>query len=127
MLLALDTATRQAGLALYDGEVVRAESLWSGGMHHTEWMAPAIEQALQRINGSAADLTALGVTIGPGSFTGLRVGLSLAKGIAAARGLPLIGISTLDATVYPHIGGAAGAGAAPGGAWSPRVFVLRAR
>ncbi|MGH2543812.1 MAG: tRNA (adenosine(37)-N6)-threonylcarbamoyltransferase complex dimerization subunit type 1 TsaB, partial [Ardenticatenaceae bacterium] len=103
MLLALDSATRQAGLALYDGEVVRAEAMWSGGVYHTEWLAPAVDHALQRINTTAADLSAVAVTKGPGSFTGLRVAMSIAKGIAAARSLPLIGIATLDVTAYTHV------------------------
>lgn len=104
MLLALDTATLQAGLALYDGQVVRAEALWHGGRHHTEWLAPAVDDALRRIHATAADLTAVAVTRGPGSFTGLRVAMSLGKGIAAARGLPIVGISALDVTAAPHAG-----------------------
>jgi tRNA threonylcarbamoyladenosine biosynthesis protein TsaB len=103
MLLALDSATRQAGLALYDGEIVRAETLWHGSVHHTEWIAPAVEEALRRIDGGAAALSAVAASVGPGSFTGLRVAISLAKGIAAARGLPLIGISTMDVMAYPHL------------------------
>jgi tRNA threonylcarbamoyladenosine biosynthesis protein TsaB len=55
-----------------------------------------VAEALDKTGRSAADLVALGVAIGPGSFTGLRVGLALAKGLAAARKLPLIGIPTLD-------------------------------
>jgi tRNA threonylcarbamoyladenosine biosynthesis protein TsaB len=51
-----------------------------------------------------ADLAALAVSLGPGSFTGLRVAISLAKGMALAQGLPLLGVPTLDATVYPHLG-----------------------
>ncbi|MBA3531007.1 MAG: tRNA (adenosine(37)-N6)-threonylcarbamoyltransferase complex dimerization subunit type 1 TsaB [Ardenticatenales bacterium] len=103
MLLALDSATRQAGLALYDGERILAETLWQGNVHHTEWIAPALEEALRRIHVTAAELTAVGVAVGPGSFTGLRVGISLAKGLAAARNLPIIGVSTLDVTAYPHL------------------------
>lgn len=104
MLLALDSATRQAGLALYDGESVRAEALWSSSLHHTEWLTPAVAQALQRTNASAADLSVVAVTRGPGSFTGLRVAMSLAKGIAAAQGLPILGVPSLDVTAYPHLG-----------------------
>ena len=104
MLLALDTATRQAGLALYDGKMVRAESTWHAGRYHTEWLTSAIQQTLTRIRASMQDLSAVAVTIGPGSFTGLRVAMSLAKGIAAARNLPIIGIETLDVTAYSHIG-----------------------
>ncbi len=103
MLLALDTATRQAGLALYDGQMVRAESTWHAGRYHTEWLTSAIQQILTRIKASMQDLSAVAVTVGPGSFTGLRVAMSLAKGIAAARDLPLIGIETLDVTAYSHI------------------------
>lgn len=101
MLLALDSATRQAGLALYDGENVRAEITWLSGVHHTEWMAPAIDDALKRVRAAATDLTAVAVTSGPGSFTGLRVAMSLAKGIVAARELPLVGVPTLNVTAYP--------------------------
>ncbi|MGB0388624.1 MAG: tRNA (adenosine(37)-N6)-threonylcarbamoyltransferase complex dimerization subunit type 1 TsaB, partial [Ardenticatenaceae bacterium] len=103
MLLAVDTATRQAGLALYDGEMVRAETTWHAGRYHTEWLAPAIHDALRRLRATMKDLSAVAVTIGPGSFTGLRVAMSLAKGIAAARNLPIIGIPTLDVTAYSHV------------------------
>lgn len=104
MLLALDTSTKLAGLALYDGEMVRAEVTWHGSRFHTAWLAPAIEQALQRIDATANELSAVAVTLGPGSFTGLRVAMSLAKGIAIARDLPLIGVGTLDVMAYPHLG-----------------------
>jgi tRNA threonylcarbamoyladenosine biosynthesis protein TsaB len=104
MLLALDTSTKLAGLALYDGEMVRAEVTWQARRFHTTWLAPAIEQALQRIHATASDLSAVGVTRGPGSFTGLRVAMSLAKGIAVARDLPIIAVGTLDVMAYPHLG-----------------------
>lgn len=105
MLLALDTATRQAGLALYNGDEVRGELVWQAGRHHTELMAPAIQELLERVGATAADLTAVAVSLGPGSFTGLRIGLALAKGLAAANNLPILGVPTLDATAYPHLGG----------------------
>ncbi|HBY99574.1 MAG: tRNA (adenosine(37)-N6)-threonylcarbamoyltransferase complex dimerization subunit type 1 TsaB [Ardenticatenaceae bacterium] len=103
MLLALDTATRQAGLALYTGDEVRAEMVWQAGRHHTEVMAPAIQALLARAGAHAGDLTALAVSLGPGSFTGLRIGLALAKGLAAANNLPIVGVPTLDVTAYPHL------------------------
>jgi tRNA threonylcarbamoyladenosine biosynthesis protein TsaB len=105
MLLALDSASRQAGLALYDGDTVRGEVIWHSSAHHTQWMATAIEDALRRTNCTAAELAAVAVSTGPGSFTGLRVALSLAKGIAAAQSLPIVGISTLDVTAYPYVEG----------------------
>lgn len=105
MLLAIDTATLQAGIALYDGNEVRAELLWQAGRHHTEMMAPAIRELLLRARCRAADLTAVAVSLGPGSFTGLRIGLALAKGLAAANALGIVGIPTLDATAYPFLMG----------------------
>lgn len=105
MLLALDTATRQAGMALYDGDELRAELLWQAGRHHTERMAPALQQLLALARARMRDVRAVAVSLGPGSFTGLRIGLALGKGIATASGLPLLGIPTLDATAYPHLAG----------------------
>jgi tRNA threonylcarbamoyladenosine biosynthesis protein TsaB len=105
MLLALDSASRQAGLALYDGAMVRGEVIWHSSAHHTQWMASAINDSLRRTNCTAAELSAVAVSTGPGSFTGLRVALSLAKGIALARSLPVVGVSTLDVTAYPYVEG----------------------
>lgn len=96
MLLAVDTSNEWMGLAVYDGEQVRGERAWRSSQHHTIELAPAIQELLASCNLTMKDITALGVAIGPGSFTSLRVGLALAKGIVFARGIPLIGIPTLD-------------------------------
>jgi tRNA threonylcarbamoyladenosine biosynthesis protein TsaB len=96
VLLAIDTSTRVMSLALYDGSRLLCEASWSCGDHHTVELAPAIAEALQRCGMSASALQALGVAIGPGSFTGLRIGLALAKGLALAQHIPLIGIPTLE-------------------------------
>jgi tRNA threonylcarbamoyladenosine biosynthesis protein TsaB len=96
MLLAIDTSTAQVGLALYDGIQVLGEMTWTTRQHHTVELAPAIAGLLKRSDASMDMVEALGVAIGPGSFTSLRVGLALAKGIALARHLPLIGVSTLE-------------------------------
>jgi tRNA threonylcarbamoyladenosine biosynthesis protein TsaB len=97
ILLALDTSTRTLGVALYNGTQVLSESIWTSHDHHTIELAPAVAEAMQKCGVSATDLGALAVATGPGSFTGLRIGLALAKGIAIVRRLPLIGIPTLDA------------------------------
>jgi tRNA threonylcarbamoyladenosine biosynthesis protein TsaB len=103
MLLAIDTSTKQAGVALYDGERgLLAESNWLSANRHTEELMPTVAQMLDRAGVSARQLTAVGVAIGPGSFTGLRVGLAAAKGLALAHGVKLVGISALDFTAYPH-------------------------
>jgi tRNA threonylcarbamoyladenosine biosynthesis protein TsaB len=96
MLLAVDTSTAQVGLALYDGIQVLGEMTWTTRQHHTTELAPAVAELLRRSDVSMEMVGALGVAIGPGSFTSLRVGLALAKGIALARRLPLVGISTMD-------------------------------
>jgi tRNA threonylcarbamoyladenosine biosynthesis protein TsaB len=96
MLLAVDTSTAQVGLAVYDGAQVISEYAWRSYQRHTVELAPAIFELLSRCALKMDDVHALGVALGPGSFTSLRVGLSLAKGLALSRQLPLIGIPTLD-------------------------------
>lgn len=96
MLLAVDTSTAQVGLAIYDGAQVISEYAWRSSQRHTVELAPAIHGLLKRCGLTMDDVQALGVALGPGSFTSLRVGLSLVKGLALARGLPLVGIPTLD-------------------------------
>jgi tRNA threonylcarbamoyladenosine biosynthesis protein TsaB len=98
MLLAVDTSTAQIGLAVYDGSQVISEYAWRSlrGGHHTVELAPAIFDLLRRCGLRMEDVRAIGVALGPGSFTSLRVGLSLVKGLALSRGWPLIGIPTLD-------------------------------
>lgn len=96
MLLAVDTSTSLVGLALYDGDAVLSEMTWATKQHHTTELSPALSGLLKRCGVTMSMVQALGVAIGPGSFTSLRVGLSLVKGIALARNLPVVGISTLD-------------------------------
>jgi tRNA threonylcarbamoyladenosine biosynthesis protein TsaB len=96
MLLAVDTSTAQVGLAIYDGSQVISEYAWRSRQHHTVELAPAIFDLLRRCSLTIEDVHVLGVARGPGSFTSLRVGLSLVKGLAVSRHLPLIGIPTLD-------------------------------
>ena len=107
MLLAIDTATRIMSLALHDGLNLRAEQTWITANNHTAELAPTIRMLLHRAELSLADLTSVAVSIGPGSYTGLRIGVSLAKGLAAVHGLPLIGVSTLDtlAVAQPYYQG----------------------
>jgi tRNA threonylcarbamoyladenosine biosynthesis protein TsaB len=92
----VDTSTAQVGLALYDGSQVISEYAWRSSQRHTVELAPAIFELLTRCGLTMEAVHALGVALGPGSFTSLRVGLSLAKGLALSRHLPLIGIPTLE-------------------------------
>lgn len=96
MLLAVDTSTAQVGLAVYDDGQVVAEYAWRSSQRHTVELAPAVASMLSRSGLTMDNIRALGVALGPGSFTSLRVGLSLVKGLALARHLPIVGIPTLD-------------------------------
>lgn len=96
MLLALDTSTRNIGIAIYDGIRVLCEYIWTSHDYHTIELAPAVVETLSRAGIEVEDLKLLAVATGPGSYTGLRIGMALAKGIALARHIPVIGIPTLD-------------------------------
>lgn len=107
MILAFDTATRSMSLALHDGGQIWYETTWRTANNHTVELVPAIRQALHHNHISPGDLTAVAVSQGPGSFTGLRIGLGVAKGLAVAQGIGLVMIPTLDivaagAPRYPH-------------------------
>jgi tRNA threonylcarbamoyladenosine biosynthesis protein TsaB len=101
-LLAIDTATRFSGLALYDGDSILGEVYWKSNNNHSVELMPALVHMLERQNLSVAALVAVAVAIGPGSFTGLRIGLSVAKGLAQAQGIPIIGVPTLDILAFQH-------------------------
>ncbi|MFQ6101060.1 MAG: tRNA (adenosine(37)-N6)-threonylcarbamoyltransferase complex dimerization subunit type 1 TsaB [Anaerolineae bacterium] len=96
MLVAIDTATAYASLALHDGFQVRVEHTWESPRRHTVELLPRLAAALEQWGLGVEELSGVAVTRGPGSFTGLRVGMAVAKGLALARGLPLIGVPTLD-------------------------------
>lgn len=101
MLLAIDTATRHASVALYDDSTVWAERSWVSDRNHTVELMPTIVQMVEQQGGAPANLRGVAVTIGPGSFTGMRIGLSVAKGIGLSLGIPVVGIPTLDVVAEP--------------------------
>ena len=98
MILAIDTATEAASLALAqeDGEII-ATLGWRAGRNHTMELHPAIDQMLGQTKAAVGDLTGVVVTIGPGSFTGIRIGLATAKGLSLGLDIPIVGIETLAA------------------------------
>ncbi|MGD1993516.1 MAG: tRNA (adenosine(37)-N6)-threonylcarbamoyltransferase complex dimerization subunit type 1 TsaB [Anaerolineae bacterium] len=96
MLVAMDTATRFASLALHDGVKLRFEMTWEAGRRHTVQLTPRLVTALGDLGLGPEALSGVAVTVGPGSYTGLRVALAVAKGLVLARGLDLVGIPTLD-------------------------------
>ena len=96
MLLAFDTATPAVTVALHDGERVIASSTTVDAMRHGELLAPAIVAALDEAWVQRTDLTAVAVGVGPGPFTGLRVGLVTARSLGAVLRIPVYGVCTLD-------------------------------
>ncbi len=99
MLLAIDTATYRASVALHDGVTLRGEYTWEAINRHTVTLMPHITEMLEDCGMTSADLQALAVCVGPGSYTGVRIGVSAAKGLALALDVPLIGCTTLDILV----------------------------
>ena len=104
-LLTIQTATPAGSVALTVGEHLLGELLLDVRRPHGSWLLGAIEQLLKAAGMTATDLDGFGVTLGPGSFTGLRVGLATVKGLALAAGKPVAGVSTLQtlAMQAPHV------------------------
>lgn len=102
MILAIDTATEFAGLALYNEDSVWAEEIWHAARNHTVELTPRLDRMLKKMNLSVSELEAIAVCVGPGSYTGVRIGVAVAKGLALPHNLSVVGISTLDITAYPH-------------------------
>ncbi len=102
LLLGIDTSTDQVGLALTDGEAI-SELSWPARQRQTSIVLQGIDHLLSLSNRAIGDVAAVAVATGPGSFSGLRVGLSVAKGLVLARDVALVGISTLLITALPHV------------------------
>jgi tRNA threonylcarbamoyl adenosine modification protein YeaZ len=99
--VAIDTASDIAGVALTRDGALVSELTWQARQSHSRELLPTLDRLLQRSALSRSDMSALFVCIGPGSYAGLRVGLSTAKGLAYALDLPLIGIGRLSADAHP--------------------------
>lgn len=97
LLLALDTAGPVVSVAVHDGSSVLGSGTGEGAMAHGELLAPAITRALEQAGAAAADLTDVAVGVGPGPFTGLRVGVVTALSLAQTLGLRAHGVCSLDA------------------------------
>lgn len=96
MLLAIDTATEILSIALHDGATLVAECTITARRQHSALLAPLIQEMLAGATVASADLTGLAVSVGPGSYTGVRIGVALAKGMAAVSSLPLVPVTTLE-------------------------------
>ncbi|HEY7123860.1 MAG TPA: tRNA (adenosine(37)-N6)-threonylcarbamoyltransferase complex dimerization subunit type 1 TsaB [Ktedonobacterales bacterium] len=100
MLLALDTSTRHASLALTDGDTLQAEFTWMVGNNHSVELLRRLEWLLHEQHMEMSQLHAVAAAIGPGSFTGVRVAVTVSKTLSFSLKVPLIGVSTLDLIAY---------------------------
>jgi len=107
-VVGFDTATPAVSVALHDGERVVSEAFATDGRRHGELLAPMIAKVMADAGASRADLTAVAVGVGPGPYTGLRVGVVTARVLGAVLGIPVYGVCSLDVI-------AAGAASAAGG------------
>ncbi len=97
MLLAFETSAKAAGVALMDKGFLLGESYQNTGLTHSQTLMQMAEDLLKTCGKTPDDITAVAVAAGPGSFTGVRIGVAAAKGFAWGRELPLYGVSTLEA------------------------------
>lgn len=107
-ILALDSTAVSASVALTRGEKLLGELLIENGNTHSETLLPMIEELLRRFSLSPRDIDLFACTAGPGSFTGVRIGVATIKGLAFASNKPCIGVSTLDSLAYNLCGFGAG-------------------
>ena len=97
LILAIETATKVSSVALSDGNKIVAALTMENGPEHSATLVPNIGKLLEMAGKTRKDLNAVAVSVGPGSFTGLRIGLATAKGLAYALNIPLIAVPTLKA------------------------------
>lgn len=99
-ILSIDSSTPVAGIAIADGNVLLGEILINTKNTHSEKLMPMIQQLLQELQLTMQDLDSVAVTQGPGSFTGLRIGMATAKGLVQGAGKKLIAVPTLECLAY---------------------------
>lgn len=104
-ILAVDSSAKTAGVAVVDENAqIISESFVNAGLTHSETLLPMVDSVLERAKLSIRDIDAFAVTNGPGSFTGIRIGIAAVKGLAAPHNTPCCGVSTLKAMAYNLMG-----------------------
>lgn len=101
-ILAIDSSAKAASVALTENGVVIGESFLNVGLTHSETLMPAIEFVLNNTKTKPDDIDFYSLTVGPGSFTGIRIGAAAVKGMAQAQDKKCIGVSSLEAIAYPY-------------------------
>lgn len=95
-ILAIETSGKSFSLAVSINGKLKQEVFWSTGLNHSEKLVPALDKLLKKTKLTVGDIDKIAVSTGPGSFTGIRVGLSCARAIAQSMEIPLVGINTLE-------------------------------
>ncbi len=108
LTVAIDTTADVAGVALFDGDLMLSELTWYSRQSHSRDLLPALEWLLQRSGRKRTDVQGISVCLGPGSYAGMRVGISTAKALAYGLGAALVGIGRLEADALSFVGAAAG-------------------
>ena len=124
MELCIDTSTRYASVGVSKEGRIVAELAWRSERNHSVELVPALRRVMEHAVVSVEDLTAVFAALGPGGFSALRVGLSVAKSLAMARAIPLVGVNTLDIEAAPFLG-LAGPLSAVIGAGRSKVYLGR--
>ena len=113
LILGFDTSAAHCAAALVCGDTVLISTAEDMTRGQAERLMPLLETLLAETDHTFGDLTALGVGIGPGNFTGIRISVSAARGLALGLNIPAIGVSTFDATRFGHPGNTVTAVKAP--------------
>ena len=99
-ILALDSSAKTASAAITDGEQLISEAFVNAGLTHSETLLPMVDSVLSLARLTMADIDGCVITDGPGSFTGIRIGIAAVKGLAMPNETKCCGVSTLKATAY---------------------------
>lgn len=103
-ILAMDTSAKAASVCLADEEKIIGEFFINTGLTHSQTLMPMVEQLCKNSGVPLDEVGAVAVNAGPGSFTGVRIGVAAAKGLAFKRGLPCVSVSTLESMAYNFLG-----------------------
>lgn len=102
-ILSIDTSAKTASVAVTDGKTLVSECFVNAGLTHSRTLMPMVDNALTQADMNINDIDAFCVNAGPGSFTGIRIGVAAVKGLALTSGKPCAGISTLESIAYNFI------------------------
>ncbi|NLJ70809.1 MAG: tRNA (adenosine(37)-N6)-threonylcarbamoyltransferase complex dimerization subunit type 1 TsaB [Clostridiaceae bacterium] len=101
-ILAIDSSGSSLSVALLENNIIRTEKFLNISNQHSVNLLPALDSMMQEVKKSYDDLSAVAVTVGPGSFTGIRIGVSTANTMAYGLNIPVVGISALEALAFPY-------------------------